>query len=215
MNATPDGENYRSPTSSVKSARSREEGLPSSPGSRNRLSFDRPNSLGKWVRHPCRCTCPTPQTARTRHRCVTCAYEGSGYRSNDAALGTVTPTEAQHRGQNAVLGNIERPAMMLDERKAAILRAVVEEYIETAQPVGSGHVAPAVNVSSATVRNELATLEQEGYLHQPHTSAGRVPREKGYRYFVDSLTGPGTLGASQVHQVRSFFATAHGELEQM
>src|SRR3954462_13126356 len=104
---------------------------------------------------------------------------------------------------------------MLDERKAAILRAVVEEYIETAQPVGSGHVAPAVNVSSATVRNELATLEQEGYLHQPHTSAGRVPTEKGYRYFVDSLTGPGTLGASQVQQVRSFFATAHGELEQM
>src|SRR3954449_11676749 len=85
---------------------------------------------------------------------------------------------------------------MLDERKAAILRAVVEEYIETAQPVGSGHVAPAVNVSSATVRNELATLEQEGYLHQPHTSAGRVPTEKGYRYFVDSLSGPGTLGAS-------------------
>jgi heat-inducible transcriptional repressor len=105
--------------------------------------------------------------------------------------------------------------MMLDERKAAILRAVVEEYIETAQPVGSGHVAPAVNVSSATVRNELATLEQEGYLHQPHTSAGRVPTEKGYRYFVDSLTGPGTLGAQQVQQVRSFFATAHGELEQM
>jgi heat-inducible transcriptional repressor len=105
--------------------------------------------------------------------------------------------------------------MMLDERKAAILRAVVEEYIETAQPVGSGHVAPAVNVSSATVRNELATLEQEGYLQQPHTSAGRVPTEKGYRYFVDSLTGPGTLGASQVQQVRSFFATAHGELEQM
>src|SRR6478672_11008837 len=111
------------------------------------------------------------------------------------------------------IGNIHRP--MLDERKAAILRAVVEEYIETAQPVGSGHVAPAVNVSSATVRNELATLEQEGYLQQPHTSAGRVPTEKGYRYFVDSLTGPGTLGASQVQQVRSFFATAHGELEQM
>ncbi|MEY2457180.1 MAG: heat-inducible transcriptional repressor [Acidimicrobiaceae bacterium] len=104
---------------------------------------------------------------------------------------------------------------MLDERKAAILRAVVEEYIETAQPVGSGHVAPAVNVSSATVRNELATLEQEGYLLQPHTSAGRVPTEKGYRYFVDSLAGPGTLGATQVQQVRSFFATAHGELEQM
>jgi heat-inducible transcriptional repressor len=89
---------------------------------------------------------------------------------------------------------------MLDERKASILRAVVEEYIETAQPVGSGHVARAtgVNVSSATVRNEMATLEQDGYLRQPHTSAGRIPTEMGYRYFVDhvieSLPGPGRLG---------------------
>ena len=104
---------------------------------------------------------------------------------------------------------------MLDERKAAILRAVVEEYIETAQPVGSGHIAPAVNVSSATVRNEMVALEHEGYLRQPHTSAGRVPTDKGYRYFVDSLRGPGQLGTAQVQQVRSFFAKAHGELEQM
>jgi heat-inducible transcriptional repressor len=105
--------------------------------------------------------------------------------------------------------------LMLDERKAAILRAVVEEYIETAQPVGSGHIAPAVNVSSATVRNDMAALEHEGYLRQPHTSAGRVPTDKGYRYFVDSLRGPGQLGTAQVQQVRSFFAKAHGELEQM
>jgi heat-inducible transcriptional repressor len=104
---------------------------------------------------------------------------------------------------------------MLDERKAAILRAVVEEYIETAQPVGSGHIAPAVNVSSATVRNDMAALEHEGYLRQPHTSAGRVPTDKGYRYFVDSLRGPAQLGTAQVQQVRSFFAKAHGELEQM
>jgi heat-inducible transcriptional repressor len=104
---------------------------------------------------------------------------------------------------------------MLDERKAAILRAVVEEYIETAQPVGSGHIAPAVNVSSATVRNDMAALEHDGYLRQPHTSAGRVPTDKGYRYFVDSLRGPGQLGTAQVQQVRSFFAKAHGELEQM
>ena len=78
---------------------------------------------------------------------------------------------------------------MLDERKTAILRAVVQEYITTAQPVGSGHVAsaPGVNVSSATVRNEMAVLEQEGYLLQPHTSAGRVPTDKGYRFFVDHL----------------------------
>jgi heat-inducible transcriptional repressor len=106
---------------------------------------------------------------------------------------------------------------MLDERKATILRAVVTEYIETAQPVGSGHVAkaPQVNVSSATVRNDMAALEAEGYLAQPHTSAGRVPTEKGYRFFVDQLGGPGRLGVTETQQVRSFFARAHGELEQM
>lgn len=106
---------------------------------------------------------------------------------------------------------------MLDERKTAILRAVVQEYIETAQPVGSGHVAsaPGVNVSSATVRNEMAVLEQEGFLHQPHTSAGRVPTDKGYRYFVDHLVPPGRLDGARAKQVREFFDTAHGALEQM
>jgi heat-inducible transcriptional repressor len=106
---------------------------------------------------------------------------------------------------------------MLDERKAAILRAVVEEYIDTAQPVGSGHVAraPGVTVSSATVRNDMAVLEQEGFLHQPHTSAGRVPTDKGYRFFVDHLVEPQGLEAGQAQQVRTFFNRAHGELEQM
>ena len=72
---------------------------------------------------------------------------------------------------------------MLDDRKAAILSAVVQEYIETAQPVGSGRVssAPGVDVSSATVRNEMVALEEQGYLVQPHTSAGRVPTDRGYR----------------------------------
>jgi len=79
---------------------------------------------------------------------------------------------------------------MLDERKAAILRAVVEEYIETAQPVGSGSVAPQVKASSATVRNDMVLLEQEGYLRQPHTSAGRIPTDKGYRFFVDTIANP-------------------------
>jgi heat-inducible transcriptional repressor len=102
---------------------------------------------------------------------------------------------------------------MLDERKAAILRAVVEEYIETAQPVGSSSVAPQVKASSATVRNDMALLEQEGYLHQPHTSAGRVPTEKGYRLFVDTMVEPAALAGEQSQQVRSFFARAHGELE--
>jgi heat-inducible transcriptional repressor len=61
----------------------------------------------------------------------------------------------------------------------------------------------------------MVLLEQEGYLHQPHTSAGRVPTEKGYRFFVDSLVGPKHLGSAETQQVRSFFATAHGELERM
>jgi heat-inducible transcriptional repressor len=106
---------------------------------------------------------------------------------------------------------------MLDERKAAILRAVVEEYIDTAQPVGSAHVvrSSGVHVSSATVRNDMATLEQEGYLRQPHTSAGRIPTEKGYRFFVDHLGAPAALRGSDAVQVRSFFDRAHGEIEQM
>lgn len=105
---------------------------------------------------------------------------------------------------------------MLEDRKAAILKAVVEEYIQTAQPVGSGHIAdaPGVGVSPATVRNELAQLEKQGYLHQPHTSAGRVPTDKGYRFFVDSLELP-ALGDAQADQIRTFFDSSHGELERL
>ena len=105
----------------------------------------------------------------------------------------------------------------MDERKAAILRAVVEEYIDTAQPVGSGHVArqSGVAVSPATVRHEMVALEQEGYLRQPHTSAGRVPTDKGYRFFVDSLVEPGPLGTAKRRQVGAFFASAHGAIEEM
>jgi heat-inducible transcriptional repressor len=105
---------------------------------------------------------------------------------------------------------------MIDDRKAAILRVVVEEYIETAQPVGSATVArlPELAVSSATVRNEMGILEREGYLVQPHTSAGRIPTERGYRFFVDSLTKPGPLQPAQSLQVREFFNKAHGKLEQ-
>ncbi|HUE59700.1 MAG TPA: heat-inducible transcriptional repressor HrcA [Acidimicrobiales bacterium] len=106
---------------------------------------------------------------------------------------------------------------MLDERKAAILRAVVEEYIQTAQPVGSASVSRIheLSVSSATVRNEMGVLEREGYLTQPHTSAGRIPTDKGYRFFVDHLDPAGRLDPGQTQKVRSFFARAHGELERM
>jgi heat-inducible transcriptional repressor len=107
--------------------------------------------------------------------------------------------------------------LMLDERKTAILRAVVREYIETAQPVGSAHVARdgVLAVSAATVRNEMAVLEQEGFLAQPHTSAGRVPTDKGYRYFVDHLTQPGRLDDTRTLEVREFFHAGHGALEQL
>ncbi len=107
---------------------------------------------------------------------------------------------------------------MLDERKAAILSAVVQEYIETAQPVGSGRVStvPSVEVSSATVRNEMVTLEEQGYLAQPHTSAGRIPTDKGYRFFVDQLRKNESQGPpNDPTPPRDLFGGAHGQLGSM
>ena len=106
---------------------------------------------------------------------------------------------------------------MLDDRKTAILSAVIQEYIATAQPVGSTHIAAARNiqVSSATVRSEMSHLESEGFLVQPHTSAGRIPTDKGYRYYVDHLTTPGRLDKATTRQVGDFFSAAHGRLEEM
>jgi heat-inducible transcriptional repressor len=105
----------------------------------------------------------------------------------------------------------------LDERKAAILKAVVEEYVETAQPVGSQTIARArqLQVSSATVRNEMTILERDGYLVQPHTSAGRIPTDRGYRYFVDHFSHQGGLPAGQRRAVADFFASAHQALEDL
>lgn len=78
---------------------------------------------------------------------------------------------------------------MLDTRKKIILKAIVEDYILTAEPVGSRTIAKkySLGISSATIRNEMADLEEMGYIEQPHTSAGRVPSSKGYRYYVDNL----------------------------
>jgi heat-inducible transcriptional repressor len=105
----------------------------------------------------------------------------------------------------------------LDERKAAILKAVVEEYVETAQPVGSQAIArlARLGVSSATVRNEMTVLERDGYLQQPHTSAGRVPTDQGYRFFVDHFAPAGGLPAGQKRAVSDFFASAHQALEDL
>lgn len=78
---------------------------------------------------------------------------------------------------------------MMDERKLKILAAVVDEYILTGEPVGSKAISkrPEINVSSATIRNDMAVLEQLGYLEQPHTSAGRIPTFTGYRLYIDKL----------------------------
>ncbi|MFT7610985.1 MAG: heat-inducible transcriptional repressor [Candidatus Aldehydirespiratoraceae bacterium] len=105
---------------------------------------------------------------------------------------------------------------MLDDRKAAILSAVVQEYIATAQPVGSGKISdvPGISVSSATVRNEMAALEEQGFLVQPHTSAGRIPTDKGYRFFVDELRSlEPALIASDRGRVKDFFDATSGALE--
>ena len=105
----------------------------------------------------------------------------------------------------------------IDGRKATILRAVVAEHIVTAQPVGSGLLSAAtgLGISSATIRNELSALERDGFLTHPHTSAGRIPTDKGYRFYVDSLHAPGRLSSPKTQQVRQFFDGAHGELEQL
>jgi len=72
-------------------------------------------------------------------------------------------------------------------RQANILRAIVEQYAEVASPVGSSLLAKVFKVSSATIRAEMADLERHGYIHQPHTSAGRIPTDKGYRFYVNAL----------------------------
>jgi heat-inducible transcriptional repressor len=79
----------------------------------------------------------------------------------------------------------------LPERRAAILRLIIADYVQTVQPVGSEALVQrhALEISSATIRNEMARLEEEGYIHHPHTSAGRVPTDQGYRYFVEYLAG--------------------------
>jgi heat-inducible transcriptional repressor len=105
----------------------------------------------------------------------------------------------------------------LDERKASVLRAIVEEYVETALPVGSQTVARSGNlgVSSATIRNDMTVLEREGYIAQPHTSAGRIPTDQGYRYFVDHFTQKRPLPPQEHRAVADFFESSHRALEDL
>src|SRR5215212_250817 len=95
----------------------------------------------------------------------------------------------------------------LNERQRAILRMIVEQYVATARPVASEGLAAhyGLTVSSATIRNTMADLERLGYIAQPHTSAGRVPTDKGYRYFVGHLMGPATLSLDEQRTIQHQF----------
>ena len=105
---------------------------------------------------------------------------------------------------------------MLDARKSEIVRALVEEHIRTAAPVSSKAIldASGLRVSPATVRNELAQLEADGYVQQPHTSAGRIPTPMAYRWFVDHAT-PHQLRVPTMARINEFFSSVHYELSQL
>jgi len=97
--------------------------------------------------------------------------------------------------------------VMLDERKRQVLFAIVRDYIQTAEPVGSRTIARrySFGIGAATIRNEMADLEELGYLEQPHTSAGRIPSDRGYRCYVDSLAELPELTASEAALVKRQF----------
>ena len=105
---------------------------------------------------------------------------------------------------------------MLDDRRSVVLQALVEEYIRTGQPVSSRAVLEhcSVDVSSATIRNDLAKLESYGFVTQPHTSAGRVPTPAGYRYYVDHCS-PTKLRNATRERIESFFTGFHQELSKL
>ncbi|GAA2388966.1 heat-inducible transcriptional repressor HrcA [Streptomyces glaucosporus] len=99
---------------------------------------------------------------------------------------------------------------MLSERRLEVLRAIVQDYVGTQEPVGSKALTERHNlkVSPATVRNDMAALEEEGYIAQPHTSAGRIPTDKGYRLFVDRLAGVKPLSKPERRAIQNFLAGA-------
>lgn len=118
--------------------------------------------------------------------------------------------------KNLPIANGDRyPA--LSERKRVILKAVVEAHIAGGEPVGSKYILETglLNCSSATVRNEMADLEELGYLEQPHTSSGRIPTELGYRFYVDSLLGQYAMTAHEISEINTLLRNKVGELDQL
>ena len=107
---------------------------------------------------------------------------------------------------------------MLSERQKMILRMIVEDYVQSAEPVGSRSISKHVDMglSAATIRNEMADLEEQGYLEQPHTSAGRVPSQQGYRYYVDHLLQLGErLKPEEISKMKVLFSERVDEIEKV
>ncbi|MBQ3415606.1 MAG: heat-inducible transcription repressor HrcA [Clostridia bacterium] len=106
---------------------------------------------------------------------------------------------------------------MLEERKKKVLKAIVEEYINTAEPVSSNSIVNNydLNYSSATIRNEMADLEKIGLLEKTHTSSGRVPSEKGYRYYVDELIKEDNISLEEVKYISDKLETKVNEIEEL
>ncbi|NDE72183.1 MAG: heat-inducible transcriptional repressor HrcA, partial [Actinobacteria bacterium] len=99
----------------------------------------------------------------------------------------------------------------MESRQLEILRAIVEEYVATEEPVGSKSIAErhGIGVSAATIRNEMAILEEEGLITQPHTSAGRIPTDKGYRLFVDRIATVKPLSKPERRAIETFLEGAN------
>ena len=106
---------------------------------------------------------------------------------------------------------------MLDDRKKKVLQAIVEEYINTAEPVSSNVLTSnhGLQCSSATIRNEMADLEKSGYLDKTHTSSGRIPSEKGYRYYVDELLKDDDISLEEIKYISSKLETKVNEIEDL
>ncbi|GGH84925.1 heat-inducible transcriptional repressor [Pullulanibacillus pueri] len=106
---------------------------------------------------------------------------------------------------------------MLTERQLFLLKLLVNDYIKSAEPIGSRAISKRddVQFSSATIRNELADMEELGYLEKPHSSSGRVPSEKGYRYYVDHLLSPAMLSKQEMVDIKKAFREQYYELEKL
>ncbi len=123
---------------------------------------------------------------------------------------TVSVAPTAEGAPPATEGSASLPPVALDERKRAVLRAVVTEFVATGQPVGSAHVVEVagLDVSAATVRSDMGALEELGLIAQPHTSAGRIPTDRGYRWFVDDLSASPRLAGPERELIEELLGSA-------